>query len=518
MEERVDHLGIELAAAAALQFRQALGVGERLLVGAAARHGVVGVDHGHGAGHGGDGLAGEAVGVAVAVVALVMVPHGEHEVLGEEGADDVGAHDGVLAHLVPLLLVQAAGLEQHPVGDADLADVVQVRRLLERRKDVLLPAQLVTQHHRVGRDPGGVAERVVVLGVQRRAQGLQVAEVHALDLVVQLGVLDRQGELRADALEQVAVDGREGVGLGAAQVEDAEEAGLGRQRDDDSRSEALDRGRPGQGREVVGQAHDEHPFARDALDEPGLEVVERDADQRVGGGSRADHLPHLHPVEQEQSVLLERHQRAQLVDGRLHDLFEVEAGGRPRRDVVEQLRLARRLLLAREERRVVDGEGGGVADGRRRVQLGLRERPLRAALDQLHRADHPVLDDQREGRPALSSKPLLISCTAGVSRGSRSDPTTTGRFVSITSRVTAASARASRCPIHASSISPSLTRISVWRSSPSMMVISHSFTPTPRQRCRAVARSVACRSRLLVSSRADSLTSAMRRRLSSSSR
>ena len=54
----------------------------------------------------------------------------------------------------------------------------------------------------------------------------------------------------------------------------------------------------------------------------------------------------------------------------------------------------------------------------------------------------------------LSAQSLLISCTAGVSRGSRSDPTTAGRFVSITSRVTAASARASRWPIHASSISP----------------------------------------------------------------
>ena len=118
----------------------------------------------------------------------------------------------------------------------------------------------------------------------------------------------------------------------------------------------------------------------------------------------------------------------------------------------------------------------------------------------------------------LSSKSLLISCTAGVSRGSRSDPTTAGRLVSITSRVTAASASARRCPIHASSTSPSLTRIRVCSSSPSMTVISHSLTPTPSHSRRAVARSVACRSRLLVSSSADSLTSAMRRRLSSSCR
>ncbi len=61
----------------------------------------------------------------------------------------------------------------------------------------------------------------------------------------------------------------------------------------------------------------------------------------------------------------------------------------------------------------------------------------------------------------LSSESRLMSRTAGVSRGSRSDPTTVGRFVSITSRVTAASASGRCCPIHSSSTSPSLTRIRV---------------------------------------------------------
>ena len=118
----------------------------------------------------------------------------------------------------------------------------------------------------------------------------------------------------------------------------------------------------------------------------------------------------------------------------------------------------------------------------------------------------------------MSAQSLLSSRTAGVSRGSRSDPTTAGRFVSITSRVTAASARGRRCPIQRSSISPPCTRISVCRSLPSITAISHSPTPMPSHRRRAVVSSVACRSRLLVSSSADSLTSAMRRRLSSSCR
>ena len=150
----------------------------------------------------------------------------------------------------------------------------------------------LAQHHRVGRDACGVAQRVVVLGVERGAQRLEVAEVHPLDLVVELRVLDGEGELRAHALEQVAVDGGERVGIGAAQVEDAEEAGVGRQRDDDAGGETLDSRRSRERRQVLGQAHDDHALRRDALDEPGLEVVELQADQRLGGRARADDVAH----------------------------------------------------------------------------------------------------------------------------------------------------------------------------------------------------------------------------------
>ena len=214
-EERVHHPGVELRAPAAVQLGQALGVAERGLVRTPARHGVVGVHHRHGARERRDVLAGEAVGVPAAVVALVVVADGQHEVLGEERPDDVGAHRRVLAHLVPLLLVQPSRLEQHSVGDADLADVVQVGGLLQRRQDVLRPAELPAQHHRVGRHARGVAEGVVVLGVERRAERLEVAEVHLLDLVVELGVLDRQGELRPDALQQMTVHAGEGVRVGS---------------------------------------------------------------------------------------------------------------------------------------------------------------------------------------------------------------------------------------------------------------------------------------------------------------
>ena len=173
-------------------------------------HGVVGVDDAHGTRHERDGFAGETIRVARAVPALVMVAHAGNEGLVEERADDIGAEDGVLAHELPLVRVQAARLEEHAVRHADLADVVQVRGLLHGAQELRLPAELSAQQDHVGRYPRGVAERVVVLRVEGAGQGLEVAEVHALDARVQLRVVDREREVRADALEEAAVDCVEG--------------------------------------------------------------------------------------------------------------------------------------------------------------------------------------------------------------------------------------------------------------------------------------------------------------------
>ena len=80
---------------------------------------------------GGIVVAREPVRVAAAVVVLVVVAHRLHELVREQRPDDLGAEHGVLLHLLPLLRVEAAGLEQDAVGDADLADVVEVGGLLE---------------------------------------------------------------------------------------------------------------------------------------------------------------------------------------------------------------------------------------------------------------------------------------------------------------------------------------------------------------------------------------------------
>ena len=67
-------------------------------------------------------------------------------------AHDALADRGVLAHQRPLVLGQRAGLEQHVVGDAELADVVQER-------DVLDVGDLVGRQAEAARRPRSRARR-----------------------------------------------------------------------------------------------------------------------------------------------------------------------------------------------------------------------------------------------------------------------------------------------------------------------------------------------------------------------
>ena len=118
----------------------------------------------------------------------------------------------------------------------------------------------------------------------------------------------------------------------------------------------------------------------------------------------------------------------------------------------------------------------------------------------------------------FSTQSWLISSTLAVRRGSRSEPTTVGRLVSITSRVTGASASGRYCPIQSSSTRPRAILIRVRSPSPSITVISHSGTPTLSQSRLAVAAACRADRGCWRSSRADSLISVIRRTLSSSSR
>ena len=111
-------------------------------IGPLAGHGVVAVDDAQGPAEERDRLAGQAVGVALAVEALVMVAHARDELLVEERPHDLGADAGVLAHELPLLRGERAGFAEDTVGDADLADVVQEGDVLDLLKTVRGPARV----------------------------------------------------------------------------------------------------------------------------------------------------------------------------------------------------------------------------------------------------------------------------------------------------------------------------------------------------------------------------------------
>ena len=73
-------------------------------------------------------IPGDAVGIAAAVDPFVVAAHDRQDLAQRlDPRHDLGAVLGVAAHRGRLLVVQLAGLEEHLVGNADLADVVQRR-------------------------------------------------------------------------------------------------------------------------------------------------------------------------------------------------------------------------------------------------------------------------------------------------------------------------------------------------------------------------------------------------------
>ena len=90
-----------------------------------------------------DLVADETIRVARAVVPLVMVAD-DRQLRGQpgDGRDDLGAKDRVRVHEHPFLAVEPVGLQQHAVGDADLADVVKQTTPLQG-----LDLRVVDPHH-----------------------------------------------------------------------------------------------------------------------------------------------------------------------------------------------------------------------------------------------------------------------------------------------------------------------------------------------------------------------------------
>ena len=132
-----------------------------------------------------DRLAGEPVGVAVAVPVLVARAHDAADV-AEQAADPLQhllALDRVRLDDRALLGVELAGLVDDLRRDADLADVVQQRRRTRRRGDrpTRAPSSSQTREHEID-DVAAVDARVRVVGLddvaeQERRAAVRVAQL-----------------------------------------------------------------------------------------------------------------------------------------------------------------------------------------------------------------------------------------------------------------------------------------------------------------------------------------------------
>ncbi len=126
-QEDAEEERIEVLAAALFHDLDGLLFRHGRVVNAAMGEGVVNVGQGYDAGRLGYGQAGEAVGIAAAVPALVMtegnlVGHLQHR--RRRAFQHAGAQGRVRFHDLEFFVREPAGLLQDGVGNADLADVV----------------------------------------------------------------------------------------------------------------------------------------------------------------------------------------------------------------------------------------------------------------------------------------------------------------------------------------------------------------------------------------------------------
>ena len=127
LDERVDDDGIELDARELAQFGQCLLVGQRgHPVGSGGRHRFEGISDVEDPGEPRDLVTDEPVGIAGAVVPLVVVAD-DRQFRAElrDRSDDLGAQDRMRVHDHPLVAVEAVLLEKDGIRDTDLADIVE---------------------------------------------------------------------------------------------------------------------------------------------------------------------------------------------------------------------------------------------------------------------------------------------------------------------------------------------------------------------------------------------------------
>ena len=153
----LDHARVELRSGRFLEPPQRLFGIERPPVGSIGRHGVERVAGEDDSRLERDLLAGLAVGIAVAVPALMARAHDPADVLQlVDRGDDLRAELGMRLDQVALLLGQRPGLEENRVRNPDLADVVEESTELEPLQRVPVEAELLPDAERRVGDPAGV--------------------------------------------------------------------------------------------------------------------------------------------------------------------------------------------------------------------------------------------------------------------------------------------------------------------------------------------------------------------------
>ena len=183
----------------------------RRTVGALGAEGVVDVNGGEYAGRQGYRVPLEAARVAGAVPFLVVAVgdvEGGAEI--DDGRKELIGDYGVPPHDLPLVFIERAGLEEYPVGDAHLADVVEQGAPAHVDMLLLSHVHLAGYPERQVRNAAAVALGLPVPQVQgpgpalyRFVVGERQVHVGALQLIEERGVVYGYGGLSGQGLEEV---------------------------------------------------------------------------------------------------------------------------------------------------------------------------------------------------------------------------------------------------------------------------------------------------------------------------
>ncbi len=169
LEQRPGHHRVELLARLVAQLTEDGRPGERLAIGTVAGHGVVGVAGVDDAGLDGNLLTLEPIRVARPIPAFVFRPHHPADRSQERHrGDNALADHRMLLHDLHLVFGQRPRLVQDVPRHPDLADVVEVRRILEKAQPVRIQPESTADGQGQGRRFAGVGFRVAILGIERR--------------------------------------------------------------------------------------------------------------------------------------------------------------------------------------------------------------------------------------------------------------------------------------------------------------------------------------------------------------